>query len=81
MFARFDRHARLMNRMADALGHDLEAEMLNGDLSPEAYRAKFYRCVGCREAAACERLLDTAQGFLDAAPDYCRNRADFDALS
>ena len=79
MFARFDRHLHLMNRMGDALGKDFETELLSGDLTPEAYREKVLRCVGCSEAEACARLLDTANGFLESAPDYCRNRADFDA--
>ena len=79
MFSRFDRHTRLMNRMADALGRDLETEMMAGELTPEAYREKVLRCVGCREADACEALLDGSGGHLDAAPAYCRNRADLDA--
>lgn len=79
--SRFDRHARLMNGMADALGVDLETEMMSGRMPPETYREKLFRCVGCRDAAACEKLLETAQGFLEGAPDYCRNRAQFDALS
>lgn len=74
LFERFDRHARLMNSMADALGHDLETEMLAGRLSPEKYREKVFRCVGCGNAEGCARLLEAANGFLDEAPSYCRNK-------
>ena len=80
-FQRFDRHARLMSSMADALGHDLETEMLTGRLSPEDYRDKVLRCVGCRNAEGCAQLLATSKGFLDAAPGYCRNKDALDAMA
>ena len=79
LFSRFDRHARLMARMADALDQDPEAAMLAGRLRPEDYRATLLRCVGCRDAARCERLLDDCAGHLEAAPDFCRNKSEFDA--
>lgn len=79
-FQRFDRHAKLMCSMADALGHDLQAEMLAGRISPEKYREKVLRCVNCRKAEACERLLVAAQGFLEEAPDYCRNKDALEAM-
>ena len=81
MFERFDRHVRLMNRMGDALGRDLEGELLSGELSPEAYREKVYRCVGCSNPEACQKLLDSVNGVLDGPPEYCRNRSDFDLVT
>lgn len=76
---RFDRHVELMNRMGDALGVDFETEMLSGMLRPEEYRDKVFRCTSCRNADDCSRLLETSGGSLVRAPEYCRNRADFDA--
>ncbi len=80
-FQRFDRHSRLMNSMADALGTDLEVEVLSGRLAAGDYRERLMRCVSCRNAQACARLLETAEGFLEEAPDYCRNKASLDAMS
>ena len=77
--SRFDRHATLMTRMADALGRDLETEMLSGRLAPEDYREKILRCVSCADADACAALLDASGDHLDAAPEFCRNRSAFEA--
>ncbi len=78
-FSRFDRHVRLMTGLADALGIDLGAEVAAGRLTPEAYRERIFRCVGCDKSDACERFLADAGGFATEAPEFCRNKSEFDA--
>lgn len=79
--SRYDRHVRLISRMARALGFDLAEAVSSGRMSPEGYRERVMRCSNCKDADACERLLDASEDGLDAAPAYCRNRDDFDALA
>ena len=74
----FDKHIRLMTRMADTLGIDLETEMMSGRLSPESYQSRVFACVGCRNADDCAAFLDASDGTAGAAPGYCRNKAEFD---
>ena len=74
----FDKHIRLMTRMAETLGTDLEAETMSGRLTPETYQSYVFSCVGCEKAGECASFLDAANGQAKAAPDYCRNKAEFD---
>ena len=75
VFTTFDRHARLVSRMADTLGHDVEARMMSGDLQPEDFRAMVVKCTGCTQPGACSDWLEAKGGEAEAeAPDYCRNK-------
>ncbi len=77
-----NRHAALMNRMAEVLGVDLTAAMAEGRLSGEDWRMAVMRCASCDDPQACLRWLAAcpapeAQGgaaTAEAAPDYCNNR-------
>ncbi len=75
VFSTFDRHATLVSRMADTLGHDLEADMMSGDLRPEDFRSMVLKCTGCTQPGACSEWLDKQMGHADSTPDYCRNKA------
>ncbi|MDU8943017.1 DUF6455 family protein [Ovoidimarina sediminis] len=75
----FDKHIRLMTRMADTLGVDLETEIMSGRLSPESYRSRVFACVGCQNAGDCAAFLDASGGTAEAAPDYCRNKSVLDS--
>ncbi len=69
-FSRLDRHARLMDRMADRNGADLELALQCGVLSPGELRAAVLSCSSCTLPDACEaRLNDGTAGV----PEYCRN--------
>jgi hypothetical protein len=81
MFARFDRHDRLMGRMADTLGVDLAEEAMHGRLGPEDLRSLLVRCTGCGQASACEGWLDAQSGQASLAPDYCRNKDQLERLA
>ena len=78
---RFDKHAELVNRMADTLGVDLAEEMLRGNLPPQDLRATVLNCMGCREAGACETWLAAHPEGADATPGYCRNKERLEALA
>lgn len=77
-----NRHAALMNRMAQVLGVDLTAMMAKGKLSGEDWREAVVRCASCCDPAACQHWLsehpapETRGGAAsdDLAPDYCNNR-------
>lgn len=79
------RHAALVDRMADALGLDLEEAMMRGDLPPEDLPEMVLRCASCSNPEACENWLarNAAQDGADrprTTPYYCRNGEVFDDL-
>ena len=80
-FEKFDRHAELVNRMADTLGLDLAEAVQRGELPPEDLRRSVYACLGCREADACESWLSENAGGSDVTPGYCRNQDLFRSLT
>lgn len=67
------RHQRLMTRMADALGVDLDRETLSGRLPPETLETMVDRCTGCSNPDGCERVLGAPGTVLAEAPAQCRN--------
>lgn len=75
-----NRHAALMNRMAQALGVNLTEMMLQGKLGGEDWREAVVRCAGCAEPTECLHWLsarDDESGRARQAaeaPDYCANR-------
>jgi hypothetical protein len=73
LFRKLDRHAALMDGMAERLGSDIAGYV---EQSPEAgaraYRAAVISCASCGKEGACvswQAEHETA----DAAPGYCRN--------
>ncbi|MDF2141580.1 DUF6455 family protein [Paenirhodobacter sp. CAU 1674] len=71
-----NRHAALMNRMAEVLGVDLTEAMAKGQLSGEGWREAVVRCTSCDDPTACQHWLAGHDGDEGAAeaPDYCNNR-------
>lgn len=61
-----------MERMAHALGIDLEAGVRDGHIDQGLVERLKWRCVLCDQPDACERLLSVRPN-IDAAPDYCIN--------
>lgn len=74
------RHAELLDRMAAALGIDLEEAVLRGRVDFDEIADSVLRCVGCSAPGHCARGL-SAEAVRDSAPGYCRNRALLDRLS
>jgi len=68
----------LVSGMAERLGVDMDAVVLN---DPERgalrFRSLALRCSGCTHQEGCAEL-QRACAHLDAAPDYCRNKAFLD---
>lgn len=77
LFDKIDRHARLMNRMAETVHVDLSDALARGRLSSQDLRNAVMACVGCEGGADCpEWLTQHAPGAADT-PVYCRNRTLF----
>lgn len=73
----YNRHAAMMNRMAQQMGADLTAEMAEGRMSGEGWKDALVRCTGCTEPEACMVWLsehDPDTNPAKAPPAYCENR-------
>lgn len=75
---RVQKHERLVRRMAEANGVDLELAELKGDFGPEEFRSAVLACTGCSDPHACEERL---KGGHTGTPAYCRNGDIFRRLS
>jgi len=76
-----NRHAALVNRMAQVLGVDLTEAMSKGKLSGEDWCEAVVRCTGCTAPETCMAWLserpapeDIEGPAAEAAPHYCNNR-------
>lgn len=77
ILTRIDRHAELLDRMADTLGIDVAQEMIEGRLTPDGLDILVDRCMGCSDPEACQGWLDAKKDGADAAPIYCVNGGVF----
>lgn len=62
----------LMERMARALGIDLEIAVMDGHIDPKQIERLKLRCALCDHPDACSRVL-LARPIMEAAPDFCVN--------
>lgn len=77
-----NRHAALMNRMAETLGVDLEEALRLGKISSADWRDALVECVGCVDPACCAQWLGEhaapedrlAKPPQDCPPEFCNNR-------
>jgi len=73
-----NRHAAMMNRMAQVLGIDLTAEMAQGRMSGSGWKDALIRCTGCAAPEQCTLWLSAhdPEGETPATetPHYCENR-------
>ena len=74
------KHARLVDRMATALGLDLEERALRGEVSFDEISDAVLACTGCANADGCERWLEAVKVPQETAPSYCQNTALFKRL-
>jgi len=71
-----NRHAALVNRMAETLGLDLTQATREGRLSAETWRDAVMSCTGCAEPDHCTGwLAERHETGAEAPPDYCQNAA------
>lgn len=76
-------HLSLVRRMARATGVDLAAALQDGAITSAEWAQMVTNCRGCANAVGCRVRLAALEiaDQQDAAPDYCENRAGFDALT
>ncbi|ETX15860.1 hypothetical protein OCH239_11805 [Roseivivax halodurans JCM 10272] len=67
------RHATLVDRMAQAVGVDLEEAALGGKVSIPEIDDAVLSCTGCTRSYACESWLAESNGPRYTPPTYCRN--------
>lgn len=80
-FRKYDEHAKLLERMADKLGVDMDEEMQSGRVTPDDVEDTVYRCMSCENPENCTAWLDSRDGVqVEEPPQYCRNRAKLGAL-
>jgi hypothetical protein len=75
LFDRIDRHADLVNRMADTVHADLADALQRETLTALDLRNAVMNCVGCEKPQDCEHWLAEHASGASTTPDYCRNRA------
>jgi hypothetical protein len=79
-----DKHARLVSRMAEALGIDLDEAAMRGVLPQSELTDAVLRCTGCTNPDQCARWLDESTGEstgdADDSPAFCRNSDLFRTL-
>lgn len=73
-------HAALVDRMASALGLDLEEEVMSGRLDYDALPDLVLRCTGCSQPDSCAAWLNAEHGAGEHAPCYCRNAKALESL-
>ena len=74
------RHADLVDRMAHALGVDLEEKIMQGQLQIDTLGDAVLRCTGCTDPEGCERWLAVQEGVAAEGPEMCRNADLFELL-
>lgn len=74
------KHAVLVDRMAAALGIDLEEKAMQGQIDFDQISDAVLSCTGCSNPEDCTHWLDAQEGQADAPPDICRNAEVFARL-
>ncbi|MBN2906380.1 MAG: hypothetical protein JXJ18_06720 [Rhodobacteraceae bacterium] len=77
---RYDEHAELVEKMAEALGVDLAEETMAGRWTPEEMQATVSRCLGCTDPAHCKGWLEENKAGVEETPGYCRNKDLLEAM-
>lgn len=79
LFRRPDNLTR-MNRMAKAVGLDLNTEAEQGRLSPAEVRLASHRCGECSGTLECRIWLQAREDQAAEPPGYCPNAALYKGL-
>ncbi len=75
-----DKHARLVSRMAEALGIDLDEAAMRGLLPQSELSDAVLRCTGCTNPDQCAHWLDDHADGASDTPGICRNSELFKTL-
>lgn len=73
IFTKLDKHANLVNRMADAVHADLGAALVEHRLTGHELRAAILSCTNCTRPDDCRLWLDAHPNGSEKTPSYCRN--------
>ena len=73
-------HADLVDRMANAVGVDLEEKIMQGKIDFDGISDAVLNCVGCTGVPACENWLAAHAAGAETPPEMCRNRDLFALL-
>lgn len=79
--SRIDRHAELMNRMADTVGADFTRAIVTGAMSGEMYRQAILSCTNCSHPEECQGWLEAHPEGAERPPAYCRNGSMLERLA
>lgn len=74
------RHADLVDRMASALGIDLEEKIMEGKLEIDTLGDAVLSCTGCTDPDGCENWLAGQEALRPKPPRFCRNSELFRLL-
>ncbi|MBJ6371332.1 DUF6455 family protein [Sedimentitalea arenosa] len=69
---RIKQHAALLDRMAEAVGVDLEGAVMSGRLPMDDLADSVLHCTDCARPQLCETWLENKVG---RPPDFCLNHA------
>ena len=70
------KHADLVDRMATALGVDLEESILRGQIEIDDLSDAVLSCTACSAPEHCAGWLDSkGSEQASSTPEYCRNKA------
>lgn len=67
------KHAALVDDMGQALGVDLQEEMLRGALDPDTLVDTVLSCTNCTDPTACRAWLTLQEDVAETTPGFCRN--------
>ena len=67
------RHADLVDRMATAMGMDLEELTMAGQIRFDTLSDAVMACTGCSNVEACEHWLAMQKADAEQTPEMCRN--------
>lgn len=78
MFNKLEKHADLVNAMADKAGVDIGDQIISGHLSASALRGAVMLCTHCTHVGECQGHL--RDGPAGEVPDFCLNKQMFETL-
>lgn len=79
--SRLEKHAELVERMADTLRVDLAEELQTGRMTPEDMDETVLRCATCIDVGECQNFLAAHRDTgADTAPGFCRNKSQLEKM-
>ncbi|WP_319825650.1 DUF6455 family protein [Thalassovita sp.] len=80
IFDKIDRHAGIMNKMADTVGVDWAAEVKKDPSLAYRYREAVMSCTHCQHDGECQGWM-AEHPHATETPDYCRNKVLLEGLA